>query len=99
MTGNRLTPEQRIAALEVVLNRYLPGYPPNLQEVGRGLGFKSKSSIYENCWRKPIERAITGGRIQKPTTSIPWNKGRGRGASTYTVHQRHGVSPTRKVFP
>jgi hypothetical protein len=39
---------------------------PTIQEIRRGLGMKSKSSLYSKCWRPLIDEAINQGRIERP---------------------------------
>ena len=45
---------------------------PTIQEVRRGLGMKSKSSLYSKCWLPLIDEAINQGRIERP---LSWEKG------------------------
>ena len=45
---------------------------PTIQKVRRGLGMKSKSSLYSQCWLPLIDEAINQGRIERP---LSWVKG------------------------
>ncbi len=60
-------------ARKEALERQLRAYAgqPTIQEVRRGLGMKSKSSLYSNCWRPLIEEAINQGRIERPLSWRP----------------------------
>ena len=88
------TQVNRAAALEAVLVKYLPGFPPTLQQVRQDLGLKSKASIYEDCWAVLTGPAIEAGRIANPQDHPVWNKGTGQGRHT-TLYSRHGVAPMR----
>ena len=52
--------EARMMALDNVLKH---GAPLTIQEVRRALGMKSKSSLYEKCWRDLIDMERACGRI------------------------------------
>jgi len=60
--------EARKMALDNVLKH---GAPLTIREVGRALGMKSKSSLYERCWLHLIEAEMERGRIIRPITHRP----------------------------